>query len=45
MQLRLEQADRAEFNGGRLAVEMLVSAVGGSLAGYVTYKEICNAGP
>lgn len=43
--LRLAEADRAEFNGGRLAVEIVVSAVGGSLAAYGTYKAVCGSDP
>jgi hypothetical protein len=39
----VHDADRASFNGGRYVAEVLVSAVGGSLAGYGTYKAACGS--
>ena len=39
-----EDADRAGFNGGRYAVEVLVSGIGGSLAAYGTFEAMCGSG-
>src|SRR5450432_709464 len=35
-------AERAHFSGGRYVVEVLVSGLGGALAGYATYKGVCG---
>lgn len=35
-------AERASFSGGRYTVEVLASAVGGSLAAYGTFRAICG---
>ncbi len=38
-------AQRAHFSGGRYLAEVVVSGLGGALAGYATYKGVCGSGP